>query len=79
MVVVGLSVRDNAIGGCENLELAHVGIVRGEEDADVARDARQNHATDPERLELRVERRIEEAGMLGLQHEVIARGRFQPL
>ncbi len=61
MVVIGRGVRDDAIGGCEDLEVAHVGVVRGEEHADVARDAREDHATDPEGLEQRVERGIEEA------------------
>ena len=39
MVVISRRVRDNAVAGRENLEVAHIRVVRREEDADVARDA----------------------------------------
>jgi len=78
-MVVGGCVRHDAIARREQLEVAHVGIVGGEEDADVARDSRQNHTADAERLEQRIERRAEEARVFGLQDEVVAGGRFQPL
>jgi len=38
VVVVGGRIRHDAVGRSEQLEIAHVGIVGGEEGADVARD-----------------------------------------
>src|SRR5690606_30730956 len=72
IVIVVIGVRDDAVGGREQFEAAHVGIVRGEQHADVAGNPRQNQAADAECLEQGVERRAEETGVLRLQYEVVA-------
>ena len=61
VVVVGRGIRDDAISGDVDAHAAHVGIVGGEEHADVACDARHDHATDPQGLQQRVEGSIEKA------------------
>ena len=65
MIVVCGGVRDDAIRRCEDLQIAHIGIIGGEEDADVAGDARQDHAPDTKRVQQSIERGIEEAECLG--------------
>lgn len=53
------------------MEVAHVGVVGSEENADVAREAGQNQGLRFEVGEQRTERGGEEAGVLGLEHEIV--------
>ena len=64
MLILFGGVRDDTVGRREDPEIAHVGIVGREQDADVAGDPGQDDAADAERLEQRVERRVEEPRML---------------
>src|SRR5947209_3226031 len=53
------------------MEVAHVGVVRGEEHADVAGESGENERLDAEVVEQYVERGGEEAGVLRLEDEVV--------
>jgi hypothetical protein len=53
------------------LVLAHVGVVGGEQDAGVGREAGQHETPGAEVGEEEIERRAEEARMLGLEDEVV--------
>src|SRR3954462_14765725 len=55
------------------MEIAHVGVVAGEQDADVGGEAGQDQRACAEVLEQGVERGGEEAAVLGLEDEVVIR------
>src|SRR5690606_25122746 len=48
VVVVVRGLRGDAVARHEQVEVAHVGVMRGKEDAEVARDAREHETTDAE-------------------------------
>ena len=68
----------DAVGRGEDLQAAHVGVVGGEQHADVAGDAGHDDAADLQVVEQRVERGGEEAGVLRLEDEVVMLRRAQP-
>ena len=78
-VVLRGGVRDDAVGRGVDPEAAHVGVVGGEQHADVSGDAGDDDAADAQIFEQRLERRIVEPRVLRLEHEVVAGGRAHPL
>jgi hypothetical protein len=66
LVVFG-GLGDDAVVRGVDLQLPHVRVVSGEEDADVAGDAREDDPPDTERLEERIERRVEESQCFGFR------------
>ena len=62
-----------AVGRREDAQAAHVGVVGGEQHADVAGDAGDDDAADLQIVEQRLERGVVEAGVLRLEDEVVAR------
>ena len=53
------------------LQVAHVGVVRGEEDATVGRDARQDEPLCAKMFKQQLQRRLIKPGMLRLQDEIV--------
>ena len=53
------------------MKIAHVGIRGREQHADIGRHARENDGLRLEVVEEQIECRVVEAGMLGLEHEVV--------
>jgi hypothetical protein len=47
------------------VRVAHVGVIRREQDADVARDARQDHSPNTNRLDERVESGVQKPECFG--------------
>ena len=52
--------------GAQNLQFAHVGIVGGEQHADIAGDARQNHPASAEAFQQCIQCRVVEPECFGL-------------
>ena len=75
MIVLGGCIGDDAVCGRENLQIPHVRIIGGEEHADIASDAGHDDASNLQRPQQRVERRVEETRVLRLQNEIVALGR----
>ena len=73
MLVVSDRVRHDAVGGCVHLQVSHVRVVGRKQDADVAGDACQKDAAGSEAAEQRVQGRVKEPGVLGLQDKIVAR------
>ena len=71
IVIFFRSVGGHAIAWNDEMKVAHVGVVGGEQDADIGGHPGQHHRVRLQVVKQRVERRRKERGVLGLENEVV--------
>jgi hypothetical protein len=78
-VVVEVAFGGTAVGEGDEAELVHMGVVGGEEDAEIGGDAGEDETADAEVVEEGKERGAIEGGVAGLEDEVVFGAGFEAL